>query len=59
MPATALATMAAKKPDIHSLLGIAPTATHEQVNKAYKKAALAAHPDHGGNAETMATVSLY
>jgi hypothetical protein len=51
--------MAATTPDIHSLLGLAHFATAEQVNKAYKKAALNAHPDrHNGNTEAMAIVSL-
>lgn len=50
--------MAPTTPTIHSLLRIPKSATRYKVNKAYKKAAKANHPDKGGNTEFMAAVSL-
>jgi hypothetical protein len=35
------------------VLGVGPFATTEEINKAYKKAASEAHPDHGGDPEDM------
>jgi len=51
--------MAATKPKLHALLGLPPTVTHQEIVKAFKKAALAAYPDKGGNAETMVAVNLF
>jgi len=50
--------MAPKTPTIHSLLNLPKNATRYKVNKAYKKAAKAAHPDKGGSTKAMAAVSL-
>ena len=49
--------MADNTPNLRWLLGLPQSATHEQVKKAFNKAALATHPDHGGDPEAMATVS--
>ena len=46
-------------PTIHSILGLPQSATRAQVNKAYRKAAKALHPDRGGSNEAMAAVSQY
>lgn len=45
--------------EIYTLLGIQTSASHEEVKKAFKMAALANHPDKGGTSEAMATVSSY
>lgn len=50
--------MAPPTSTIHSILKLPKSATRNQINKAYKKAARAAHPDKGGNNKAMAAVSL-
>jgi len=51
--------MATNTPDLYELTNQPKSATHAQMTKAYKKAALAAHPDHGGSTEAMAAVSTH
>jgi hypothetical protein len=36
-----------------TILGVGPFATTEEINKAYKRLAADAHPDHGGDPEQM------
>lgn len=44
--------------DPYTILGVRPDATQEEVNKAYKKKAATAHPDHkGGSNERMMLVN--
>ena len=42
---------------LYEVLGIAPTATAEQIKAAYRKAARATHPDSGGSSETFHVVA--
>lgn len=43
--------------DPFTILGVSPTATKDEVEKAYKKAAAKAHPDKGGTNEDMIMVN--
>jgi DnaJ-class molecular chaperone len=43
--------------DPYQVLGLAPGATKEEVEAAYRAAAKAAHPDQGGTDEAMAEVN--
>jgi curved DNA-binding protein CbpA len=49
--------MSANAPNIYKLLSLPATATRGQVKKAFSNAAKAAHPDKGGNTDSMAIVS--
>ncbi|MGL3804995.1 J domain-containing protein [Paeniglutamicibacter sp. R2-26] len=42
----------------YEVLGIARTASATEIKTAYRKAARATHPDHGGNAEDFGAVTL-
>lgn len=41
----------------HELLGVAPTASRDDINTAYRRLASEAHPDKGGSAERMAEIN--
>ncbi len=43
--------------DLYNILGINPTATKEEINSAYKKASLRAHPDKGGSEEEFKKIN--
>jgi len=43
--------------DPFKILNVSPDATKEEVDRAYKKAAMRAHPDKGGSNEEMARVN--
>ena len=47
----------APKPSCWSILGLSPSASAEQINAAYRKAARGAHPDNGGSHERMAALN--
>lgn len=47
----------AEQPNHYAALGLKPTATAAEIKRAYHRQAKAAHPDAGGNAETMAQVN--
>ena len=58
--AAALATMAAAAEGFDSYyatLSISPTATDAEIKRAYRKAAIASHPDKGGGAEKFKAVA--
>lgn len=40
----------------HDILGVQPTATEEEIKKAYRKKAMESHPDKGGDAEEFKKV---
>lgn len=42
--------MSSPLPDYYGLLGVAPTATSQEVREAYKRASLQCHPDRFPNA---------
>jgi len=46
-----------KNRELYNLLEVNPNATADEIRSAYKKAALKAHPDKGGNEETFKKVS--
>ena len=43
--------------NLYEVLGIEPTATLDQIKRAYRKLAAELHPDHGGDADTFADVA--
>lgn len=43
--------------DPYKILGVEQNATKEEINKAFKKKAWKAHPDHGGSHEEMVKVN--
>lgn len=43
--------------DPYSILGVEPSATKEEIDKAFRKKAWDAHPDHGGSNEEMVLVN--
>lgn len=43
--------------DPYNILGVEPTANREEIEKAFKKKAWAAHPDRGGTNEEMVKVN--
>ena len=42
---------------LYEVLGLAPSATMDQIKTAYRKAARATHPDQGGSAETFHVIA--
>lgn len=44
---------AAGEPDLYTVLGVAGDATEAQILFAFRRRALVAHPDRGGDAETF------
>jgi len=47
------AKRSADKDLFFQLLGISPSASWEEIEKAYRKKAKVHHPDHGGDGDTM------
>ncbi|HMY81005.1 MAG TPA: DnaJ C-terminal domain-containing protein [Candidatus Absconditabacterales bacterium] len=45
------------KKDYYSVLGVAETATDDEIKKAFRKAAMKHHPDKGGNAEKFKEIN--
>lgn len=43
--------------ELYNILGISPKATKEEINSAYKKASLRAHPDKGGSEEEFKKIN--
>jgi len=43
--------------DLYKLLGITTNASQDEIKKAYRKAALSAHPDKGGSEELFKKIS--
>ena len=43
--------------ELYDILEISPTATQEEIKKAYRKKALVSHPDKGGDPETFKKVN--
>jgi hypothetical protein len=46
-------TQGAQPNDPHTILGVATTATREEIKAAFRKRALEHHPDHGGSDEAF------
>jgi hypothetical protein len=46
----------AARPSALSILGVEPTATLDEIKRAFRKRALETHPDRGGDAEAFRTV---
>jgi curved DNA-binding protein CbpA len=44
-------------PNYYAILGISPTATFDEIRRAYRKAAFAAHPDRGGSHHIMLRIN--
>jgi curved DNA-binding protein CbpA len=44
-------------PNYYTILGIPPTATLDEIRRAYRKAAFAAHPDRGGSHHLMLRIN--
>ena len=45
-------------PDPYTVLGVLPTATAEEIEFAYRRLAMAEHPDRGGSTERMTEINL-
>jgi hypothetical protein len=45
-------------PNAYRLLGVTQKVTADELRRAYRKAALANHPDHGGSHERMVAVNV-
>lgn len=43
--------------DAYGILGVSPTATDEEIHRAYKDLSRKYHPDHGGNPDDMARLN--
>ena len=43
--------------DAYGILGVSPTATDEEIHRAYKELSRKYHPDHGGNPDDMARLN--
>lgn len=43
--------------DAYGILGVSPTATDDEIHKAYKALSRKYHPDHGGNPDDMARLN--
>lgn len=44
--------------DLYEILGVEKTASQEEIDDAFRNAAKASHPDHGGDADTFNSVKL-
>ncbi len=47
-----------KKQTLYEILGVEPTATDEELRRAYRMSAKRAHPDRGGDAARMAEINV-
>lgn len=53
-----MGTSKSNKKSHYEVLGIEPGASTNEIRRAYHRAALGAHPDHGGTHDDMLAVSI-